>query len=220
MHGLFARMVGMLLPAICWACVVRDPTPYDPATNSMARPPIPTPMAVEAALGLWNSTFGAVKIELADDAVSTPGVAPSNGSNQRLQGVWVYQRDGVEVIGYFSGPIAGNVLRFAWNEPGRNGPLTGSGYVQFGPQGQSFTGVWQTDDSTRRGTWSGWRTTSEQPSSDAGRPPPPTTPPPVSPGQPSAPAPSPVAPSAPTETPAPIEQPPPPPPPPGYGTDN
>ena len=54
------------------------------------------------ALGLWRSTFGAVKIE-ADN---------SKGGLQTgaVQGVWVYQRQGQEVVGYFSGNLRGNVL--------------------------------------------------------------------------------------------------------------
>jgi hypothetical protein len=117
----------------------------------------PPPQQMEAgrALGLWRSTFGAVKIE-ADNR---------NGGIQvgALQGVWVYQRQGQEVIGYFSGNLRGNVLQFRWNEPGANGqpPLNGEGWLQFGSDGRQYSGRWWTDRRDRVGDWNGWRQTGD-----------------------------------------------------------
>ena len=113
----------------------------------------PPPQQMEAgrALGLWRSTFGAVKIE-ADNR---------NGGIQMgaLQGVWVYNRQGQEVIGYFAGNLRGNVLQFRWNEPGANGapPLNGEGWLQFDPSGRQYTGRWWTERRDRTGDWNGWR---------------------------------------------------------------
>src|SRR6185503_9628210 len=64
------------------------------------------PMEAGASLGLWKTNFGPVKIEKDPD---------SGESN--LRGVWVYDRSGEEVVGYFSGPLDGNVLQFRWVEP-------------------------------------------------------------------------------------------------------
>ncbi len=110
----------------------------------------PPPQAMEPAraLGLWRSTFGAVKIE-ADN--SRGGL--QTGS---VQGVWVYQRQGQEVVGYFSGNLRGNVLQFKWQEPS-NPPLTGDGYLVFDQQGRQYSGRWWSDRRDRVGAWNGWR---------------------------------------------------------------
>jgi hypothetical protein len=101
------------------------------------------------ALGLWKSSFGAVKIE--DDL--SKGAAGSGF----VQGVWVYQRAGQDVIGYFGGNLRGNVLEFAWEEPATPAPLVGQGYLVFDPSGLRFGGRWWTTSRDRTGEWSGWR---------------------------------------------------------------
>jgi hypothetical protein len=111
-------------------------------------PPPPQQMEPARALGLWRSTFGAVKIE-GDN--SKGGI--ESGS---LQGVWVYNRRGQEVIGYFAGNLRGNVLQFRWQEP-NNPPLTGEGYLVFDPQGRQYSGRWWSDRRDRIGDWNGWR---------------------------------------------------------------
>jgi hypothetical protein len=110
--------------------------------------PAPQQMEPNVALGVWRSTFGAVKIE-ADN--SHGGLATGN-----LQGVWVYQRQGQEVIGYFAGNLRGNVLSFRWQEP-NNPPLTGEGFLVFDVQGRQYSGRWWSDKRDRVGDWSGWR---------------------------------------------------------------
>lgn len=111
-------------------------------------PPPPQEMESSRALGVWRSTFGAVKIE-ADN--SRGGL--ETGS---LQGVWVYQRQGQEVVGYFSGSLRGNVLEFKWQEP-NNPPLTGAGYLVFDRSGRQYSGRWWSDRRDRVGDWNGWR---------------------------------------------------------------
>lgn len=98
------------------------------------------------AYGLWKSNFGPVKIE-------PNTTAGSNG----LMGVWVYEREGQEVIGYFSGAANGNVLKFTWEEPSTGTPLRGTGHLVFDPAGGSFTGRWWTTNQDRGGDWNGWR---------------------------------------------------------------
>jgi hypothetical protein len=114
-----------------------QPTPQAPASS---------PMDPSMAVGLWNSNFGAVKVE-ADQ---------SKGTGE-LMGIWLYDRDGQEIIGFFSGRAGGNVLKFTWEEPSASGPLRGSGYLVFDPAGASFTGRWWTDNRDRGGDWNGWR---------------------------------------------------------------
>jgi len=116
------------------------------AANNTAPPP--QQMDPGRAIGLWRSTFGAVKIE-ADN---------SHGGLQSgsVQGVWVYQRQGQEVIGYFSGNLRGNVMQFRWQEP-NNPPLTGEGYLVFEQTGRQYSGRWWTDHKDRVGDWNGWR---------------------------------------------------------------
>jgi hypothetical protein len=98
------------------------------------------------ALGLWKSSFGPVKIE-ADD---------SRGASH-VHGVWVYDRSGQEVVGYFSGALEGNVLTFTWQEPAQPQDLAGSGYLVFEPSGTSFEGRWWTANRDRGGEWTGSR---------------------------------------------------------------
>ena len=118
-----------------------------PASQVYQSPPQAVAMELSRTLGIWNSTFGPVKIE------QVSGV----GTNA-LHGVWVYQhrQTGQEVTGYFTGQLAGNVLQFQWQEPGQPA-LTGAGYIAFNPSGQSFSGKWWTANNDRTGDWSGWR---------------------------------------------------------------
>ena len=131
--GNVARIVAVL--AACAAAVGSATS----TNNQSSQPPAPQaqpPQQMEPslALGLWRSTFGAVKIE-ADN--SKGGLAAG-----AVQGVWVYQRQGQEVIGYFAGQLRGNVLQFRWQEP-NNPPLTGEGYLVFDVGAQlSFLAVW------------------------------------------------------------------------------
>jgi len=115
-------------------------------------PPPPQQMEAGRALGLWRSTFGAVKIE-ADQ---------NRGGIQTgaVQGVWMYQRQGQQVIGYFSGQLRGNIMQFRWNEPPatmNDPPLNGEGYLVFDPQGRQYSGRWWSDRHDRQGDWNGWR---------------------------------------------------------------
>jgi hypothetical protein len=116
--------------------------------QNVGQPPPPQQMEPASALGLWQTNFGAVKIE-ADN---------SKGGLQagQVQGVWVYQRQGAEVIGYFSGNLRGNVLQFRWQEP-NNPPLTGEGFLVFDTQGRQYNGRWCSDRRDRVGDWNGWR---------------------------------------------------------------
>jgi len=122
-------------------------------------PPPPQQMEPNQALGLWRSTFGAVKIE-ADE--SHGGLAAGS-----LQGVWMYQRQNQEVVGYFAGNLRGNVLQFRWQEP-NDPPLTGEGYLVFDVHGRQYAGRWWSDRRDRVGDWNGWRQPKAQgaPSSD------------------------------------------------------
>jgi len=117
------------------------------ASGQNGAPP-PQQMEPNLALGLWRSTFGAVKIE-ADN--SHGGLTAGS-----LQGIWMYQRQGQEIIGYFAGNLRGNVLSFGWQEP-NNPPLTGEGYLVFDVQGRQYAGRWWSDKRDRVGDWNGWR---------------------------------------------------------------
>jgi len=117
------------------------------ASGQNGAPP-PQQMEPNLALGLWRSTFGAVKIE-ADN--SHGGLTAGS-----LQGIWMYQRQGQEIIGYFAGNLRGNVLSFRWQEP-NNPPLTGEGYLVFDVQGRQYAGRWWSDKRDRVGDWNGWR---------------------------------------------------------------
>lgn len=121
--------------------------------SASTSPPPPQQMDPARALGLWRSTFGAVKIE-ADN--SRGGIAAG-----AIQGVWLYQRRGQEVIGYFSGTLRGNVLDFRWQEP-NDPPLTGAGYLVFEPGGRQYSGRWWSDKRDRVGDWNGWRQATAQ----------------------------------------------------------
>ena len=116
--------------------------------GSQSSPPPPQQMDASRALGLWRSTFGAVKIE--------PDSSRGGLEAGSLQGIWVYQRQGREVIGYFSGGLRGNVLQFHWEEPNEP-PLTGEGFLVFDVQGRQYSGRWWSDKRDRVGDWNGWR---------------------------------------------------------------
>lgn len=117
-------------------------------TSSQYGPPPPQDMDPAAALGLWRSNFGAVKVE-ADN---------SRGGLQAgaVHGVWQYDRQGQEVVGYFFGALRGNVLSFRWQEPA-NPPLLGEGFVVFDQAGRQFSGRWWSDRKDRVGAWNGGR---------------------------------------------------------------
>jgi len=121
--------------------------PQQPQTTQTNAPP-PQEMEAARALGLWRSTFGAVKID-ADNA---------HGGIQAgaVHGVWQYQRQGQDVVGYFYGTLRGNVLQFRWQEP-NNPPLTGEGYIVFEQTGRQYSGRWWSDKRDRVGDWNGWR---------------------------------------------------------------
>ena len=110
-------------------------------------------MDSQLALGLWTSNFGAVKIES----------NPANGE-KGVMGVWLYDRSGEEVIGYFAGELRGNVLEFTWHEPGVPSPLTGAGFISFQNEGQSFSGRWWSGDQRRNGLFTGQRAQVPNPS--------------------------------------------------------
>jgi hypothetical protein len=122
----------------------------DPVANSAQQngPPQPQQMDGQRALGLWRSTFGAVKID-ADNAHGGIGAGA-------VHGVWEYTRQGTDVIGYFYGTLQGNVLRFKWQEPA-NPPLTGEGFLVFEQSGRQYSGRWWSDHKDRVGDWNGWR---------------------------------------------------------------
>jgi len=148
--GNIARVVAVA--AACLAAVgsatSNNNSPATQPQNANMSPPPPQEMESARALGLWRSTFGAVKIE-ADN--SRGGIAAG-----AIQGIWVYQRQGQEVIGYFSGTLRGNVLDFRWQEP-NNPPLTGAGYLVFEQTGRQYSGRWWSDKRDRVGDWNGWR---------------------------------------------------------------
>ncbi|MDX2093541.1 MAG: hypothetical protein SFX73_37195 [Kofleriaceae bacterium] len=156
--GNVARVVAVLALGLAAAgsatSTSQNPDPMmQPPAQGQNQPPPPQQMEPTAALGLWRSTFGAVKIE-ADN---------SKGGLQTgaVQGVWVYQRQGQEVIGYFAGSLRGNVLDFRWQEP-NNPPLTGAGFLVFDPQGRQYSGRWWSDRRDRVGDWNGWRQAAAQ----------------------------------------------------------
>jgi hypothetical protein len=137
-------LLGLAVPAT--GCVVKPGPSAEMARQPPpASPPQPMAMSPSQALGLWQSSFGAVKIE------SDPGQA------DRLMGIWLYDRTGQEVIGFFTGPLRGNVLEFTWHEPAQPRDLVGAGFLVFEPDGSRFTGTWWTGDQSRTGDWSGWR---------------------------------------------------------------
>lgn len=145
-----------LLTASAFALASSSSSTNTPPPPTGAQPvpqaPASQPMDPGMAVGLWNSNFGAVKVE-ADNA---------RGTGQ-LMGIWLYDRDGQEIIGFFSGSATGNVLNFTWEEPSTAAPLRGSGYLVFDPAGASFTGRWWTDNRDRGGDWNGWRSAAAAP---------------------------------------------------------
>ncbi len=142
-----------LIAASCAAAIgsasSNSNTANDPVANSAQNgPPQPQQMDAQHALGLWRSTFGAVKI----DADNTHGGIGAGA----VHGVWEYTRQGTDVIGYFYGTLQGNVLRFKWQEPA-NPPLTGEGFLVFEQSGRQYSGRWWSDHKDRVGDWNGWR---------------------------------------------------------------
>jgi hypothetical protein len=125
----------------------QQPQAQQPQYDSSS-PPAAQQMEPTRAMGLWRSTFGAVKIEPDD----------RNGGLQagNVQGAWMYQRQGQDVVGLFWGNMQGNVLKFHWQEPS-NPPLTGEGYLVFDPAGRQYSGRWWSDRKDRVGEWNGWR---------------------------------------------------------------
>lgn len=145
--------VGLLMVS---ACVSRtEPAMEGPAAAPVPiahRAPAPTAsMPPSAALGLWKTSFGPVKIA-ANDQADNP---------RAIMGVWVYERAGQEVIGFFTGELAGNVLSFAWHEPaggpGAADDLTGDGYLTFNAAERRFFGRWWSRDGQLGGEWTGAR---------------------------------------------------------------
>ena len=149
----FGNVVRVIaVSAMCLAAVgsatSNNNSPAVQQQTANTSPPPPREMEPARALGLWRSTFGAVKIE----ADNTRGGIQAGA----IQGIWVYQRQGQEVVGYFSGQLRGNVLQFRWQEP-NNPPLTGDGYLVFDQQGRQYSGRWWSDKRDRVGDWNGWR---------------------------------------------------------------
>jgi hypothetical protein len=159
----FANMARVLVVVLsCFAALGsatsnnNSPSAVQPQMANMSPPP-PQEMDSTRALGLWRSTFGAVKIEADNNRGGIQAGA--------IQGVWVYTRkgDGQEVVGYFWGTLRGNVLDFRWQEP-NNPPLVGAGYLVFDQSGRQYSGRWWTDKRDRVGDWNGSRqATTSQP---------------------------------------------------------
>jgi hypothetical protein len=164
--GNVARVVAVL--AACTAAVGSAGSSSGQSGSMIAppgqpsnQPPPPQEMDASRALGLWRSTFGAVKIE--------PDESKGGLSAGAVQGVWVYERLGQEVIGYFAGTLRGNVLELGWQEP-NDPPLVGQGYLVFDVHGRQFSGRWWSDRRDRVGDWNGWRHGSAQPTDTYGDP--------------------------------------------------
>src|SRR6476660_717764 len=151
----FANMARVLVVALaCFAALGsatsnNNSPAVQPQMANMSPPP-PQEMDASRSLGLWRSTFGAVKIEADNNRGGIQAGA--------IQGVWVYTRkgDGQEVVGYFWGSLRGNVLDLRWQEP-NNPPLVGAGYLVFDREGRQFNGRWWTDKRDRIGDWNGAR---------------------------------------------------------------
>jgi len=149
--GNVARVVAVLAACVAAAGSATSSSNHEQSLASPANqngPPPPQQMEATRALGLWRSTFGAVKIE--------PDASRGGLESGNVQGVWVYQRQGQEVIGYFAGNLRGNVLQFHWQEP-NDPPLTGEGFLVFDQQGRQYSGRWWSEKHDRVGDWSGWR---------------------------------------------------------------
>ena len=145
MRAALAAVAALALAASASSRSTSAPPPAVGAWN--AAPPTSQPMDPRAAHGLWKTTFGAVKIE--DDGAGA------------VHGVWVYDRSGQEVVGYFGGALDGNVLRLTWREPAQAQPgeaqLAGEGWLVFDAGGARFSGRWWTSNRDRQGDWTGWR---------------------------------------------------------------
>ena len=142
--GLLALVLGSATFASGCASTTRSASPSTP--QAPAVPPPSEAMLPSEAVGIWQSSFGAVKIE-----------PDTTGSNGRLMGVWLYERAGQEVVGFFAGELRGNVFEFSWHEPSQPADLTGAGYLMFDPAAGRFTGKWWSHDQSRGGDWTGWR---------------------------------------------------------------
>ncbi len=145
-----------------------DPTQqqFEAATGGAqpGTPPAARAMDPQAAMGLWRSTFGAVKLE--------PDQSHGGLQSGSVQGVWMYQRQGQQVVGLFYGNLRGNVLQFHWQEPGAQpqaAPLTGDGYLVFDPSGRQYSGRWWSEGRDRHGEWNGWRDGMAQPGPEGGQ---------------------------------------------------
>jgi hypothetical protein len=161
----FARV--LVVAGACFAAVgsatsntpsTATPPPVDPnqaqfeASSSMTgtqnTPPAARQMDAQLAMGVWRSTFGAVKLE--------PDSQHGGLAAGSVQGVWMYNRQGQQVVGLFYGNLRGNVLQFHWQEPAQP-PLVGEGYLVFDPSGQQYSGRWWSERHDRVGEWNGWR---------------------------------------------------------------
>ena len=156
-------MLTLLVVAfVLCACAPPKPARYQTAPlPPLPKAPTPISMAGSLAMGLWSSNFGAVKIE----------PDPTGGEGATM-GVWLYERGGQEVIGYFAGKLRGNVLEFNWHEYGQPSDLTGAGYISFQSDGKGFAGRWWSHDRRRNGLFSGERdeVTAAPPGAPAGQP--------------------------------------------------
>jgi hypothetical protein len=145
-----AARLGTILAALAAAAAsATSRSESAPPATSYVTPAPSQAMEPARALGLWRSSFGAVKIE-EDLSRGQPG-------SGAIMGVWVYDRAGEEVIGYFAGNLRGNVLDFTWQEPAVPAPLQGAGYLLFDAGGTRFSGRWWTGSRDRTGDWTGWR---------------------------------------------------------------
>jgi hypothetical protein len=147
--AVLSRLALLAAAALALAASAAKPTPsINEYNQNGGQPAVPRAQAMDprAPLGLWNTNFGAVKLE-------------SDGAG--LHGAWSYDRDGQQVIGYFGGVLDGNVLRLTWREPAQATPgvpqLAGAGWLAFDPSGTTFAGKWWSDDRQRSGDWTGTR---------------------------------------------------------------
>jgi hypothetical protein len=138
-------VAGAAAAALASSSSSSNRAPTAPASYGDEAPPQSQPMDATRALGLWKSNFGPVKIE--SDPEGGPGA---------LRGVWVYEKNGAQVIGSFAGMLDGNVLQFRWMEPGPP-DISGDGYLEFEVAGRTFNGRWWTANRDRGGDWQGWR---------------------------------------------------------------
>ena len=143
-------LVGAALLAALGSASSKKSTQQPEAANYGA--PAPRAMNPSLAIGLWRSSFGAVKIE----------PDPQQARGEFIQGAWTYQRGGEEVVGVFWGQLKGNVLHFSWQEPAQPAPLEGSGYLVFA-DGTRFNGKWWSTSGDRSGDWNGWRADATRP---------------------------------------------------------